>query len=92
LPDVPIILPVGFILVYGLGVEQSQSGITPENTVFKFGSVYQIWDGGEVFVYGGDSVMFKESDVTCRLAIGTDPNNVYTMIPARLVTREDIPL
>lgn len=87
-----IILPVGMLLIYGQGTEQSQTGIVPTNTNIKFGTVYQIWAGGESWIYAGvTSIMFKENDVVCRLAVTeNNPNDVYTMLPARLVTKENI--
>lgn len=82
---IPAVLPNGMVLVYGWGHTQGISGIVPTTQRFLFATVYQIWDGGEVFVYGGDNVMWKEGDEYCKL---TYANNPYTMIPARLVTKE----
>ena len=86
--QLPIFLPNGYIAVYGAGSTVSPSGIsniTPQG-VMRWGSVYQVWAGGETYVYGGDSVMFKETDVFCRLAYNTIP---YTILPARLVTVQE---
>ena len=88
MPDVPIILPSGYILVYGWGQEQSYSGIVPNDTRYKFGTVYQIWDGGQIFVYGGDPIMWKDGDEYVKLAYAGSP---YTMIRARLVTKDILP-
>ena len=86
--SLPMFLPVGVIAVYGTGTTQSPSGIqnTSENGKMRWGNVYQIWNGGEVFVYGGDNVMFNTDDIICRLAYGNIP---YTIVPARLVTVQD---
>ena len=81
----PTTLPNGFILIYGEGVTTSNTGITPDNTVFKFGTISQVFDGGGTFVNVNDQVMFKEEDVEVRLYYLNWP---YTMIPARLVTKE----
>ena len=84
----PISLPPGHILVYGTGTTVSPSGIgniNPDGRL-RWGSVYQIWDGGETYVYGGDNIMFNENDVVCRLAYGGIP---YTQVPARLVTAQE---
>lgn len=86
---IPIVLPAGSILIYGWGYEQSSNGIVPNNTIFKFGSVYQIWDGGAVFVYGGDEVMWKDGSETCKLAFDGKP---FTQIPCRLVTKQIPPV
>jgi hypothetical protein len=84
----PISLPAGHVLVYGMGTTVSPSGV--ENTSasggLRWGNIYQIWDGGETYVYGGDNIMFKETDVVCRLAYGGIP---YTLVPARLATIQE---
>lgn len=85
--NLPIELPVGYVLVYGTGTTVSTSGvqIVGEDSPVRYGSVYQIWDGGAAFIYGGDNVMFKDDDIYCRLLYNNIP---YTMIPARLVTKQ----
>lgn len=84
----PIILPPGYILVYG-DFQQSYSGVVPGDTSWRFGTVYQIWDGGTTYVYGGDPVMYKNTDVEVKLATGNEPFQ-YQMIKARLVTKDII--
>ncbi len=87
---VPITLQEGQVLIYGNGTEQGFSGLVPSNSVVKFGTIYQIWDGGEVFIYGGSSVFFNEKDVVCRLAYNNYP---YTLIEvARVAGSEIIPV
>lgn len=87
----PINLPSGYVAIYGMGTDVSQIGIglTSEQNKIRFGNVYQIWDGGAAFIYGGDSVMFKDNDVYDRIVYLGIP---YTIIPARLVTKEEPPL
>lgn len=84
---IPVILPTGTILVYGRGIEQSASGLVVEDTSIKFANVYQVWQGGEVFVYAGDNVMFGPNDVICTLAQNNIP---YTMLKFSGVTKEVI--
>jgi hypothetical protein len=82
----PIILPSGVIAVYGVGLATaSTSGFVPTEG-YLFGVVDKVWDGGETFVYGGDSVLFSDKDVIERL---TFTSGTYTLIPARLVTKEE---
>lgn len=85
--SVPIVLPVGVVLVYGWGNDNSQSGIIPFKQDYKFGNVYQIWNGGEVFIYGGTEVMWKDGTELARLTYAGNP---YTQLPARLVTKQII--
>ncbi len=85
---VPIVLPSGYILVYGENI-QSPSGMVVGNTNFRFGSVYQIWSGGETFVYGGDIVMFDRDKIETRLAYPTSEYLNYSMIQMRLVTKQE---
>lgn len=89
--SLPINLPSGVAAVYGMGTMVSSVGLTqPEpNSPLRFGSIYQIYDGGQVFVYGGDEVMFDEKDVICRVVSENIP---YTLVPVRLVTKQIIPL
>jgi hypothetical protein len=86
--SVPIILPNGAVLIYGFGISRDGSeGLpTPTNTKFVFGTIYQIWDGGATFVYGGDQVMWKQGEEVCQLTYAGNP---YTLINARLVTKQD---
>lgn len=85
----PISLATGHVLIYGLGSPNSPSGISgvDADAPLRWGSVYQVWAGGETYIYGGDNVMFNENDVVCRLAYNGIP---YTEVPARLATKQDI--
>lgn len=88
--SVPITLQEGQVLIYGRGTLEGFSGLQAENQIVKFGTIYQIWDGGEVFIYGGQSVFFNEKDVICRLAYNNYP---YTLIEvAKLAGSEIIPV
>jgi len=87
MPTFPAILPVGYASIYGLGSYTSPSGaLVVADQDFRFGSVYGIYAGGEVFIYGGDVVMFREADVTYRYQVDGVP---YTVIPARLATKQE---
>ena len=81
----PIILPPGVVLIYGHGYEASTNNIVPSNIIFRFGTVYQIWEGGATYIYGGDEVMWKDGDEQCKLAFENIP---YTQIECRLVTKQ----
>lgn len=85
----PINLAAGQVLIYGAGVEAGLTGIVPSNTIFKFGNIYQAYDGGAVFVYGNPAVMWNEKDEICRLIYLGYP---YTLIEqAKLVGTEIVP-
>lgn len=87
--SLPIILQNGYILIYGLGNPTGISGLVPNDLNVKYGTVYQIWNGGELFIYPNQSVLFKEQDVYCRLAWAAWP---YTLIQvAKLAGIETIP-
>lgn len=87
MPTVPFPLAAGYVLIYGTGINESLSGIIPTDDNFKFGTIYQIWDGGSTYVQQGENVMFNVRLVTETFYFNGAP---YTMIPARLVTK-DIP-
>jgi len=84
-----IILPAGIVAVYGSGQQASTpqtslpSGIVIEPN-YLVGTVYNIWDGGATYVYGGDVVYWKEGSEQARVV--TAENLTYTLLPARLVT------
>lgn len=84
----PITLPNGVIAIYGDGVRESASGVIATEA-YLFGYVDKVWDGGEVYVYGGDSVMFAKKDIIDRVVY---TSGTYTLVPARLVTKEDNPM
>lgn len=83
----PIVIPSGYIVVYGESVT-SNSGIVVDSTRFRFGSVYQVWSGGETFVYGGDEVMFDKGNVEARLAYPQSEYLNYNLIKADLATKQ----
>jgi kynureninase len=78
-----VYLAPSHVAIYGLGVSQGNSGIFSNTSGFKFGTIYQI---GELVGSWqvGNSVLFKTTDVKCRLV--TQNNLTYTIIEeARLV-------
>lgn len=83
----PIILPAGEVLVYGLGVN-SYNGFTTNLPNLVFGYIHQVYDGGNTYVYGNDWVMFDKNQITGVLYYGGQP---YTQLPARLVTKQITP-
>ena len=88
MPTLPIILSPGMVAIYGIGDFQKPmpSGAILE-TGYRFGTIYNIWDGGATYIYGGDVVFWKDGDEQTRLATA---GGIYTILPARLVT-QDIP-
>lgn len=88
-PDV-VILPAGYVSIYGLGGYTSPSGmLLYENEDFKFGDIAQVYSGGAVFVYEGDTIMFRERDVAFRYLVNDVP---YTVVPCRLITKQTPPV
>ena len=87
----PISLPVGYVLIYGEGLADDGFGIQGSTIEFKWGQVVQAWDGGDVFVYGNPTVMFKEEDVENRLFFLGYPAP-YTLIQAAKLVGTQAPL
>lgn len=86
----PIALQVGMVACYGnCQSNQSSVGLIMPPSV-RFGTIYHIWEGGTPTVQVGDNVMFNESDVQSRIV--TEENLTFTIVPARLATKEPIPL
>lgn len=86
MPTLPIVLSEGQIAVYGIGT----AGLTPAGATlpenYRYGSVYNIWAGGETYVYGGNVVYWEEGTENVRLATS---GGIYTILPARLVTKDN---
>jgi hypothetical protein len=85
----PVYLGLGMVAVYGPGIQTAMSGLTPTliGQSFKYGTIYQMNSVNDFRV--GDSVMFRESDVQCRLA--TQNNLTYTVLEAARLVLTDIP-
>jgi len=76
--SLPIFLPYGVVSIYGVGSMTSYNGIVqPEGSLW--GNVDAVSQYGIVWAKHGDNVLFKDSDVECRLAYPTD-NTSYTLI------------
>jgi hypothetical protein len=85
---VPINLGYGQVLIYGAGLATGVMGVTPETNRFRFGNIYQIYDGGETFFKVGDSVMFDADQIEVKLEY---LNYYYTLIDqSRLAISENV--
>lgn len=84
----PMYIPVSWASIYGIGSQTGISGLVPDNTNFRFGMIYGLGNGDGVDVKVGDSVMFNENDVVCRLAWNNWP---YTMIERARLAGVEIP-
>ena len=85
---VPINLGYGQVLIYGSGLATGTMGVGVEQGGFRFGNIYQIYDGGETFFKVGDSVMFDANQIEARLIY---LDYYYTLInQARLAISENV--
>ena len=81
----PVYMGLQFVSIYGFGTTTSLNSIVVTPNQFKFGTIYQIGNNSQIW-HVGDRAMFKESDVTCRLAYRGVP---YTIVEeAKLVLSE----
>lgn len=74
----PILIPYGFVGVYGLGTDAGQTGLKTTNIINRFATIYFVgvnMDSGIV----GNSIVFDSTTEVCRLAWD---NGVYPIIPA----------
>ena len=85
--SLPIFLPYNIVSIYGIGSGIGLSGIAqPEG--YLWGDIDAVSQYEIVWASPGDSVLFKDADVQCRLAYSPD-NTSYTLIAeAKLVCRE----
>lgn len=90
--NIGMILPPGYVAVYGRGREVSSGDPTPSGLFLepdmRMGTVYNIWDGGAPYIYGGDVVWWDERINPTRI-VTAQSNLTYTIIPARLVTQDN---
>lgn len=89
--SLPLTLPNGIVAVYGAGTPASSpQTATPQGLVltptYLKGTIYNIWDGGATFVYGGDIVYWKEGEQECRVV--TADNTTYTLLKYNNLTKE----
>lgn len=85
--SIPAYLPYNIVSIYGIGSSTGISGIVPPQSAL-FGVVDQISQYGIQWAKVGDSVLFKEADVECRLAYPTN-NSSYTLVPeVKLIIKE----
>lgn len=84
---VPINLGYGQVLIYGAGLATGVMGVRPEEDRFRFGTIYQIYEGGETYFSVGQSVMFDITQIEVKLDY---QNYYYTLInQARLAISEN---
>lgn len=75
----PIILPPGMVSLYGLGTATGVSGLVPGDTRYKFASIYDVSNGGDINVYPGQPVIFNEQERAYVLFWNNQP---FTIIEA----------
>jgi hypothetical protein len=84
----PFNLPVGTVAVYGSGAADFPNPFSIAMPAdYRYGTVYHIWSGGGAYMATNDVVMFPESSVVSRFILSSD-NNTYTVVPARLATKQ----
>ena len=86
-----ITLPSGVVAIYGIGAQASSpQSATPQGIVldasYRYGTIYNIWDGGATYVYGGDIVFWEEGKQYCRVV--TEENLTYTLVKFNNITKE----
>lgn len=81
----PVYLPYNIVSIYGIGSLTGVSGIEIADPL-RFGVIDDVSQYGIQWAQIGDSVLFKETDVECRLVYA---NSAHTIIPeAKLVLKE----
>ena len=85
--SIPVYLPYNIVSIYGIGSVVGVNSLVPPAGAW-WGVIDQVSQYGIEWAKVGDSVLFKEEDVQCRLAY--PPNNAsYTLVPEiRLVCKE----
>jgi hypothetical protein len=83
----PAVLAYGYISIYGNGFTTSQNWGYPAAAGFRFGVIEQ--EAQDLYGLIGDSVLFKEAEVRCKLSYD---NAVHTVVEyAKVVLTENPP-
>lgn len=83
----PATLYPGLVSIYGKGSATGTNGIVATKEIFLFGVVDKTWGGMGEGVIVGQSVLFADGDVTCRVKYD---NTIFTIIPEnKIILIED---
>ena len=85
--SLPLVLAYGYVAVYGNGVSPGIQGF-PAASGWKFGEIVQVSPGLPTSLEG-DSVMFKETEVRCRISYLNYP---YTIVEQAKIVFTENPL
>jgi len=87
--SLPILLPYGFVAVYGIGLSSGYLNPTlaTDDTINRFATIYQVGvNMGTSKI--GESIVFNSGDAVCRLAWDNYP---YTVLPADKIIGTETP-
>lgn len=86
--SIPAFLPYGLVSIYGAGLSEGVTGMIPPGppTAFLFGVIEQVSQYDIVWAQVGDSVLFPDAEVQCRLAYDNSPHTIIE--EAKLILRE----
>lgn len=85
--SLPAFLPYGIVSIYGIGSSMGTTDIVPPPG-YLFGNIDAVSQYGIQWASPGQSVLFPDAEIECRLAYAPD-NTIYTLIEeAKLVCRE----
>jgi len=87
--SLPVFLPYGIVSIYGIGSSTGVSDIIPPEG-FLFGRVDQVSQYDILWAKVNDDVLFKESEIECRLAYPPD-NTSYTLVQEAKLVIKDYP-
>lgn len=78
----PAYLGTGLLSMYGIGSNVSGQWGVVAPPGYAFNYVYAIWDGGGNGINVGDSILYNQRDVVCRLAYD---NGTYDLLETNKV-------
>lgn len=84
--SLPTFLPYGIVSIYGIGSSTGGGDIVPP-AGFLFGRIDQVSQYNIVWAKVNDDVLFRDSEIECRVAYPPD-NTSYTLVQeAKLVIK-----
>lgn len=87
--SLPILLPYGFVAVYGTGIAAGvfNPDLATDDTINRFATIYQVGvNMGASQI--GESILFNSGDAVCRLAWDNYP---YTVLPSDKIIGTETP-
>ena len=87
--QIPAVLAYGLVSIYGIGSNLGINGIRSLDSGFAFGTIYQLGPHVEGGYQVSQTVLFKKTDVICKLAWAGD---TFSLVHSANLIINEIPI